>query len=101
MKPAPPESHSCGIDHHLVATVGASPAVATPTEIMQAVAQIARAQLSQRWVDGDSADRARKARRVYYLSMEFLIGRSLSNALGALEITEDMAQAALDPTTRL
>ena len=68
---------------------------------MHAVAQVAREQLSQRWVAGDQADRAAKARRVYYLSMEFLIGRSLSNALGALDLTADMAQAARDYATSL
>ena len=101
MNPALSASRPPDIGHHLVATVGAAPGVATTTEIMHAVAQIAREQLSQRWVAGDSADRARKARRVYYLSMEFLIGRSLSNALGALELTADMAQAARDHATTL
>ena len=61
---------------------------------MHAVAQVAREQLSQRWVAVDSADRAAKARRVYYLSMEFLIGRTLSNALAALDITGEMGAAA-------
>jgi len=89
------------IAHQLVATVGAAPGVATPGEIMHAVAQIAREQLSQRWVAGDMADRASKARRVYYLSMEFLIGRSLSNALGALALSSDMAQAAREHATTL
>ncbi len=89
-----PETPAARIAHQLVATVGTAPAVASTAEIMHAVAQVARQQLSQRWVAGDSADRARKARRVYYLSMEFLIGRSLSNALGALDLTADMAQAA-------
>jgi glycogen phosphorylase len=82
------------VDAHLLATVGASPSGATPTEVMQAVAQVAREQLSQRWVAGDSADRAAKARRVYYLSMEFLIGRTLSNALAALDLKGEMGNAA-------
>jgi glycogen phosphorylase len=82
------------VDAHLLATVGASPSGATTTEVMQAVAQVAREQLSQRWVMGDSADRAAKARRVYYLSMEFLIGRTLSNALAALDLKGEMGNAA-------
>ena len=52
---------------------------------MQAVSQVAREQLSQRWVENDARERNSRARRVYYLSMEFLIGRSLSNALAALD----------------
>jgi glycogen phosphorylase len=82
------------VEAHLLATVGASPASATPTEVMQAVAQVARQQLSQRWVASDTADRAAKARRVYYLSMEFLIGRTLSNALAALDLKGEMGIAA-------
>ena len=34
-------------------TVGAAPCHATPTQMMQAVAQVAREQLSRRWVAGD------------------------------------------------
>ena len=82
------------VERHLLSTVGTSPASATPTEIMHAVAQVAREQLSERWVAGDIADRQAKARRVYYLSMEFLIGRTLSNALAALELKGEMGSAA-------
>ena len=82
------------VDEHLISTVGADVATATHTEIMHAVAQVAREQLSQRWVAGDSADRNAKARRVYYLSMEFLIGRTFSNALAALELKGEMGVAA-------
>ena len=82
------------VRHHLLHTVGAAPASATRSEIMHAVALVAREQLSQRWVASDSADRAAKARRVYYLSMEFLIGRTLSNALAALDLKGAMGQAA-------
>ena len=85
---------AAAVNRHLVATVGAAPAQASPTEVMHAVAQVAREQLSRRWVAVDSADRAAKARRVYYLSMEFLIGRTLSNALAALDIKGEMGVAA-------
>ncbi len=89
------------VDRHLLTTVGTAPGVATRTDIMHAVAQIAREQLSERWVKGDSADRAAKARRVYYLSMEFLIGRTLSNALHALGLQGQMAEAAKAHATTL
>ena len=86
---------SSAVNHHLLATVAAAPGEATPTEMMHAVAQVAREHLSQRWVSGDSADRAAKARRVYYLSMEFLIGRTLGNALAALNLKGEMGKAAV------
>ena len=70
-------------------------------QMMAALSQVARAELSRRWVEGDSADRAAKARRVYYLSMEFLIGRTLGNALHALNLQGSMAQAARTHATAL
>ncbi len=82
------------IDEQLLKTVGVQPDRATPTELMQAVAQVARQQLSERWVDTQAADRDARARRVYYLSMEFLIGRTLSNALSALDL-RDSAEVGL------
>jgi starch phosphorylase len=52
---------------------------------------VARAQLSQRWVATQAQERTSKARRVVYLSMEFLMGRTLSNALASLNLTEGAA----------
>ncbi|MDE2399333.1 MAG: glycogen/starch/alpha-glucan family phosphorylase, partial [Burkholderiales bacterium] len=89
------------VDRHLLTTVGTAAATATSSEIMLAVAQVAREELSRRWVASDAADRAAKARRVYYLSMEFLIGRTLGNALAALNLDEGMAVAARAHAARL
>ncbi len=80
------------IDEQLLKTVGVSAQDATQTDLMKAVAQVARAQLSQRWVETQAHDRSSQARRVYYLSMEFLIGRTMSNALAALGITDAAAK---------
>lgn len=79
------------INAHLLHTVGVEPERASPCDLMQATAQVARAQLSRRWVATQSQERKQKARRVVYLSMEFLMGRSLSNALAALNLTEGAA----------
>jgi starch phosphorylase len=89
------------VDQRLLTSVGVSPATATRTDIMHAVSQVAREQLSQRWVAADSADSAAKARRVYYLSMEFLIGRTLSNALAALDLKGEMGVAAREHANTL
>ncbi|MCZ8176479.1 MAG: glycogen/starch/alpha-glucan phosphorylase [Burkholderiaceae bacterium] len=93
-QPAVAGTLAATVEHHLLHTVGAVPAQATTTEMMHAVAQVAREQLSRRWVAAEQADRAAKARRVYYLSMEFLIGRTLGNALAALELKGEMGAAA-------
>ncbi len=47
----------------------------------EAIARSVRDVLSQRWLKTEQTYRQRKARRVYYLSMEFLLGRSLENNL--------------------
>lgn len=76
------------IEDHLLKSVGVAPVSASPTDLMQAVARVAREQLSIRWVETQARDRTDKARRVYYLSMEFLIGRTLSNAVAALNLRQ-------------
>ncbi len=80
------------IGEQLRETVAVDARQASDNELMQAVSQVARAQLAQRWVENDSRERGNKARRVYYLSMEFLIGRSLSNALAALDLADPARQ---------
>jgi glycogen phosphorylase len=90
-----------GVDDHLLKTVGVAPTQATPTELMQAVAQVAREQLSRRWVATQARERDDKARRVYYLSMEFLIGRTLGNALSALGMNDGAAAAAQQHAQKL
>jgi starch phosphorylase len=81
------------VDQQLLTVLGVAPEQASAGDVMRAVSQLAREQLSRRWVATDAADRAAKARRVYYLSMEFLMGRTLGNALAALNLSGD-AQAA-------
>jgi starch phosphorylase len=89
------------VERHLLTTVGTEPARATPLDIMHATAQVARERLARRWVATEAADLAARARRVYYLSMEFLIGRTLGNALSALGLEGDLAAAARAHATTL
>ena len=74
------------VEEQLLDDVGVAPSDANANDLMQAISQVARRQLSQRWVETQALQREAKARRVYYLSMEFLIGRTLGNALGALDL---------------
>jgi starch phosphorylase len=89
------------IEEELLDTVGVEPPDASAAELMQAVSQVARHRLSQRWVQTQAAQRAAKARRVYYLSMEFLMGRTLSNALAALDLRGEAADAMAAHAQRL
>lgn len=81
------------VETQLLDDVGVAPNDATANDLMQAVSQVARRQLSQRWVETQAVQRETKARRVYYLSMEFLIGRTLGNALAALDLRGPAAAA--------
>jgi len=76
------------IDQRLLREVGVAPAEAGAFDLMSATARAVREQLSVRWLAGQVRDRTEKVRRVYYLSMEFLVGRMLGNSLDALELTE-------------
>ena len=69
------------------------PGQANADQEMQALSLVAREQLAGRWVATQAADSQSKSKRVYYLSMEFLMGRSLSNALDALNLTGPAAAA--------
>jgi starch phosphorylase len=82
------------IEQRLLREVGVAPAEAGAFDLMSATARAVREQLSVRWLAGQVRDRTEKVRRVYYLSMEFLVGRMLGNSLDALELT-DAARGAL------
>ncbi len=81
------------IDDKLLKSVAAEPVTANTKEIYKAISQVARDQLAERWVNTQIEDRKKKTRRIYYMSMEFLIGRSLNNALSAIGLHES-AEAA-------
>ena len=59
---------------------------ATRRERYEAVARALRDLLSQRWLQTQMAYERANPKRVYYLSMEFLIGRSLSNNITNLMV---------------
>src|SRR5258707_3571154 len=72
-------SHNAFFERHLVFDNVINPAHASLRERFAAVAHSVRDVLSQRWVLTDETYAKQNPKRVYYLSMEFLIGRSLAN----------------------
>src|SRR6202008_4532481 len=59
-------------------------AAAGPRERYEAVARSVRDVLSQRWLRTEQTYARENPKRIYYLSMEFLIGRSLANNIANL-----------------
>jgi starch phosphorylase len=69
----------------LARTLGKSPETATRRDIFDALSTAVREELAERWVaTGNRVARAR-VKRVCYMSMEFLLGRSLINALSSFD----------------
>src|SRR4051794_24566694 len=83
-------------ERHLMFDNVADRAALGPRERYEAVARSVRDVLSQRWVRTEQTYERENPKRVYYLSMEFLIGRSLSNNILNLLLDPVVKQAADD-----
>ena len=66
-------------ERHLLFDSGVDPARAAARDRFEALARSVRDILSQRWLLTDKTYQQLNPKRLYYLSMEFLIGRSLEN----------------------
>jgi starch phosphorylase len=73
--------------------VGKNPVVASAHDWFIATAAAVRDEIVDRWIDSTTRTYRTDLKRVYYLSLEFLIGRLLFDAMGNLEMTETVRQA--------
>ena len=87
------ESFKKGIADHLKYTLGLDPQNATIHDKYLAVAYAVRDRLIEGWIETQQEHREKKVKRVYYLSLEFLIGRLLRNSIVNLGSVQSMAKA--------
>ncbi len=79
--------------HFMVHVVGADPTYATEENWFYALAFLVRGKLSELYIHSARAQYDRDTKRTYYLSMEFLTGRSLVKHLYDLKIIYNVRRA--------
>ncbi|MFL9874453.1 glycogen/starch/alpha-glucan phosphorylase [Paraburkholderia megapolitana] len=81
------------ISNRMMYGVGKDAVTAHPYDWLHAAALAVRDRLVARWMKTTRLQYEQDVKRVYYLSMEFLIGRTFTNALLALGIHDQMKEA--------
>ena len=69
---------------------------ATPRNLFDALALTVRDHLVQGWIRTQQKHHQKRAKRIYYLSLEYLMGRALSNNLINLRAEQSFEQALKD-----
>lgn len=77
----------------LTYSVGRDPIVATDRDWFMATALAVREHVLERWMSATRTNYISKTKRVYYLSLEFLIGRLLHDSLNNLGLVDRMRAA--------
>lgn len=88
-----PESIRTSIIHHLLSFQGRDPERSGPNDISRALAYTIRDILVKKWISTQKTFYAKEKKRVYYLSLEFLIGRTMENCLLNLGIYDEVHEA--------
>jgi len=81
---------------HVQHTQGKHPSAATTTDHFISLARTARDRMYDRWTRTWRERADRNPKQVYYLSLEFLVGRLLEDGLMALGIYDDCKQGLAD-----
>jgi starch phosphorylase len=91
-----PGSLRRALSNRLVYSMGKDPLTATTRDWFRATALAVRDHLIRQWMDTMRSYYRADAKRVYYLSMEFLTGRLLSNSLLNLGIYDEYREVLSD-----
>ena len=81
------------IIHHLMSFQGRDPERSGAPDVYKALAYTMRDLMVQKWISTQKTFYAKEKKRVYYLSLEFLIGRSLGSSMINMGIMDDVRQA--------
>jgi starch phosphorylase len=93
MRPYPAAELKAAVLAKLTYAVGKAPGLATPRDWFLAVTFATRDIIVGRWLESLDGVYVDGRKRVYYLSLEFLIGRLLFDALTNLGVAQPMAEA--------
>ena len=88
-----PETLAAEILRALKYRVGKDATVATPHDWLTASIKVVRDRIIDQWIKSTKEAYDQKEKRVYYLSLEFLIGRLMRDAFSNLGLLEDMRAA--------
>jgi len=81
------------IRHHLVSFQGRDPQMAGNADVYRALSYTLRDVLMEKWINTQKTFYAQNKKRVYYLSLEFLVGRSLGNAIINMGLMDEVTAA--------
>lgn len=81
------------IQHHLLSFQGRDPERAGPRDVYKALSYALRDVLVEKWINTQKQYYDSGQKRVYYLSLEFLVGRSLGNSLINTGIMDEVTEA--------
>jgi starch phosphorylase len=75
------ESIRRSLYNRLIYTIGKDPITATDRDWFYAAAAVVRERMIERWMETMRSYYVEDRKRIYYLSMEFLMGRTMSNSM--------------------